>query len=289
MICTKNEFMTTDRKIGMYPDIDFKQYRAEKDWVSISELNTFRKAPICYENEYINNNKRKQTPQMELGTALHMMFESRELFNKTYQAAAKIDKRTKAGQEEAEKRELLEKRAGIIFLDPTDMNKVELACASLEAHPFVAQVKKDLKSEVSMFWHDDDAGTLCKGRVDAYSTLHDGIFDVKTTKDASNFDDSVVTYGYHRQAAYYLDGFQKTSGIKLNNFYWLCVEMEAPYLCSVYVADAIMLDVGRHEYKNDLKRFADCKKKNSWPGLSSEVKKMSLPSWYLRRATEIII
>lgn len=271
-------------KTGLHYDLDFKQYRAMTDWISISELNTYRRAPIVYKHQYIDGNRKPQTPQQQLGTALHTAYLEPKEWTEKYQIAAKIDKRTKEGKAIAEERERLEKNYGFTFLEPDQHALITNACNVLNEHSYLKTVKNTFKCEASMFWLDNTI--KCKGRIDAYSPSLGTIFDVKTTKDAKNFGKSIIDYGYHRQAAYYLDGLAACTGEVFESFVWIVIEMEAPFLCAVYKADKNMIEIGRSEYKADLLQFNESQVKNEWVGLSPLVQTISLPSWYVNRTTE---
>jgi exodeoxyribonuclease VIII len=270
---------------GIYYDLDFKAYRAMKDAVSISELNVYRRAALLYKHEVLDGNKRGSTPQQELGTALHAYYLERDFFDAKYRVGDKIDRRTKEGKAAFEERERLAKEEGFIFLDQEAMNKVLSAGKVLDEHPYLKTIKSKLKCEASMFWEKD--GIKCRGRIDAFMPDTGVIVDLKTTKDAKNFSKSIIDYGYHRQAAYYLDGLKATTGLDAKEFIWVTIEMDAPHLCAIYRGDEMMIACGRHEYSQDLIDFKESQDKNEWAGLSTLVQTISLPTWYLKRAAEV--
>jgi exodeoxyribonuclease VIII len=271
-------------KTGLHYDLDFKAYRKMTDWISISELNTYRKAPLIYKYQYIDGNKQQQTPQQALGTGLHACYLEPPEWKKLFQVASKIDRRTKDGKIAGELQDKMALKQGITFLNPDQHNLIENAANVLFEHPYLKTVRDKFKCEASMFWMDGEI--QCKGRIDAYSPELGTIFDVKTTKDAKNFGKSIIDYGYHRQAAYYLDGLAACTGEVFEEFVWICIEMEAPFLCAVYRADKTMIEIGRAEYKQDLLQFRESQVKNEWPGLSPLVQTISLPQWYLNKAIE---
>jgi hypothetical protein len=270
---------------GFYYDLDFKEYRAMKDAVSISELNVFRKAEILYKHEILDGQKRQTTPQQALGTALHHAYLEENSFASMFNVGWAIDKRTTEGKKEAARREELSRVTGVTFLPQEDMTKVVDACKILNEHPALIPIKPRLKFEASMFWETN--GTKCKGRLDAFDPESGTIVDVKTTKDAKNFAKSIIDYGYHRQAAYYLDGLKALTGKEAKEFIWVCIEMDAPHLCAIYRADEMMIAVGRHEYEQDLVAFKKAKDLNKWRGLPTQIQEITLPSWYLNKVSEV--
>ncbi len=272
-------------KTGLY-DLENSAYRAILDHVSISELNRFGISPLNYDWEYNRGNRMPSSKSQEVGTDIHAYVLEPGYFLKTYQVKQKYDKRTIEGKKLFEADEKREK-TGLRLLDQASYDLVRFAGDALLDHPFVKENSNLWKAEASMFWVDRDTNVLCKGRVDSYTAS--AIIDVKTTQSVSGFPSSIVDYGYHRQAAYYLDGMMEASGgeSQISEFYWAVVEPKAPYLCKVFKASPQMIERGRYEYKNLLSRFSECKAKNYWPGLSTDVEELQLPDWYLRKPIEM--
>lgn len=99
-------------------------------------------------------------------------------------------------------------------------------------------------------WCDDATGIRCKARID--KTRDKGrIVDLKSTRDASkrNFLRSIVDYGYHRQAAFYLDGSVA------KEFRIIAVESQAPFGVAVYDLSPEFIEAGRAAYRFALKQI----------------------------------
>jgi len=109
--------------------------------------------------------------------------------------------------------------------------------------------------EVPMVWQDALSSVLCKGKVDIITGGQ--IIDIKTTQDASfeAFRRSAYKYGYNRQAAFYLDGFDA------KDFLFIVIEKKAPYNVGVYHCSNDFIESGREEYSRLLmdyrKYFSD--------------------------------
>jgi len=109
--------------------------------------------------------------------------------------------------------------------------------------------------------------------------------DLKTTEDASpGFRKSIANFRYHVQAAWYLDGVERATGRRPEQFLFVCVEKRAPYACAVYAADAEMIEAGAKQTRMDLDKLAECKASNSWPGYSNQIETISLPAWMRPKA-----
>ena len=120
----------------------------------------------------------------------------------------------------------------------------------------------------------------CRARPDLIR--NDGfIVDLKTAADASAdaFQRASFNYGYHRQAAFYLDAWKLISGEAPKGFIFVVQETEAPFLTAVYVASPAMIEAGRAEITQDLQGFAKCLETNNWPGLPEAPQELTLPRW----------
>lgn len=124
----------------------------------------------------------------------------------------------------------------------------------------------------------------CKLKADILRPSWQMLADIKTCECASQteFERSVATFNYHRQAAFYQDGC-KAIGIDIKHFVFICVEKSAPYGVAVYrlLDDAIGL--GREENDRLLVKYAACEMNGTWFGYENEFKDVSLPVWAFRR------
>lgn len=137
-------------------------------------------------------------------------------------------------------------------------------------------------AELSVVWNDAETGVSCKARFDGLARqIADGtILDVKTTTDASEraFERSIFSWGYHRQAAFYLDA-AAASGIEARNFVIIAVEKEPPYAVAVYRLTEGAIDAGRDQLRIALARYAECTARNEWPGYPDEVRDIAIPAY----------
>lgn len=267
--------------------IDEKIYRSIKDWVSISELNLMRVAPEIYKYRILEENKDPPTKAQSDGIAVHTAVLEPFKFIKRYKKLPELDARTKKGKDL--KASIQDENPDAKLLKADEYDRYMAICNKVREHQSARILLEDpgLEIEHSMFWVNEETGMQCKGRTDGYSHTNNFVLDLKTTKDAKNFSRSILDYGYHRQAAFYLDGLSTITGKEYKDFFWIAVETEAPYLCAVYKADENCLAIGRQEYTRDLKALKICRDKNFYPGLPQEVLKVSLPQWYVEKALQV--
>ncbi len=139
------------------------------------------------------------------------------------------------------------------------------------------------RTEVSLVWQDPDTGILCKGRIDKVRKTKALclIADLKTSRDALEFERSIAKYGYHRQAAFYIDGFAALSQLDPSDVQYgvVVVEKESPYGVRSALMSQNAISIGRAEYKQLLIELAECRRTDLWPGYRAP-EFWDLPAWY---------
>lgn len=114
--------------------------------------------------------------------------------------------------------------------------------------------------EQAQFWEDERTGLPCKARIDLHVPDERIIVDVKTTsaRSQTDFVANCYRYEYDRQAAYYLDGYQRAGGIA-DLFLLIGIQKQKPhnrYVVEV-LADSIFIDGGRHKYRRLLRSWRE--------------------------------
>jgi exodeoxyribonuclease VIII len=169
-------------------------------------------------------------------------------------------------------------------LSAAEFRKLELMRDSVMAHPIARQLMEmDGPIEQSHFWHDEETGELCRCRPDKSIPALDCIVDVKTTADASKhaFGRSIQEYRYYVQDPFYCDGYAKTVA-PCQQFLFLTVSTtrdRARYPVHIYSLPEIQREIGRGEYRQDLRVYAECRATSQWDG----VEEASLPDWFMRQ------
>lgn len=157
---------------------------------------------------------------------------------------------------------------------------------SVRRLPDVAEALAAGAPEQSAYWIDPDTGVLCRCRPDWTHPAGDAgviLLDVKTCGDADprEFARQIARKRYHVQDAFYSDGFARASGLDVLAFVFVAVESEWPYAASAVVLDDMSRDAGRAQYRADLDTYARCLQANHWPGYSTAIEQVSLPTWAL--------
>jgi hypothetical protein len=137
------------------------------------------------------------------------------------------------------------------------------------------------KKQVTIIWDEPTTGCRLKGRIDV---LGDGfITDLKTTRDASTdaFRRSMLLFGYHIQAAMYVDGYEFLTG-DLLPFNFVAVETEPPFGIKSYSIREDSLMLGRMKYRKAAEIWKQCEESGNWPGYEEGIELIDVPPYALK-------
>lgn len=242
-----------------------------------SSLKNLIRSPEYY--KFRKENPMQQTESMMFGSAVHTAILEPQLFDDLYAIIPKVDKRTKAG-----------KVKWAIF-EEENQGKTLLKEEQAER---IRDIVKKVKSKVSILNYIDNGfkevsfygemnGILCRGRADNLIPDLGMIVDIKTTQDARpiEFQRSAIKYGYDIQSAYYLDLASKVTGVQFDKFIFITIESNAPHGMQVYVADPVLVEIGRTKYQQGMEIYNECLAKDEWPDYEDKVLNLAPPIWAL--------
>ena len=134
-------------------------------------------------------------------------------------------------------------------------------------------------------------GQARKGLLDARKVVNGKhlVIDLKTTSATMTPDElakQVETYGYHLQAAWYLQGYREVYGVDAE-FWFVFVESAAPHAVVCVQLDDDWLAAGAAEVEALAAVWRDCEEAGVWPGpaemaVNGEPRfpaKLSRPKW----------
>lgn len=277
---TTPENDTAYHQLGAHPGVPFREY-LEWNLPSSHDLGLIRRSPAHYAEA--KTNPRTQTPAMAFGSAAHTwILEGMSAVSSSISIAPKVDRRTKAGKlvwadfkDEAES-------MGKTIISEADSQTIAAMDAAIQASPAGRGVLGAApEREVSCVWQAE-GGLVCRGRPDAYGPKV--VVDLKTCQDASagEFGRTAARYGYHAQAAFYLDGMRGQGIVDKDAvFVFLAVEKESPYGVGVYVMDERQIEAGRARYAPALALYRQCRDSGEWPSYeaSQAIAPLKLPIW----------
>ena len=229
--------MSLDKFISKLVDDSF--YYSDYEFVTNSQLGLIKQDIRTYKMMRDYPELNKETMPMIFGRAYHVaMLEPNEFNNKVlvFNSATRT---TKGYKEFKEKNS----EASTIILQK-EYDKIMYMQDVLFNHSEVRDLLQlDGEREIANAWQDTDTGVYCKGKADYRNGKI--LIDLKTTSDGSywGFSNSCKKYGYDRQSAFYMDGFN------CDKFIFITQEKERPYNVSIFKTSDEFIERGRDEHK----------------------------------------
>lgn len=247
-------------KPGIYLNVDWKTYHSIKA-VSNSYLGRLADCPAKALIE------QEVTPALLFGQALHAyVLEGAGIFNRRFAVAPDCDRRTKEGKERWLNFAAQNLLKPLISME--DYVKIKGIKTAIGAHPSANTILMSGNSEITIIWIDAETGILCKGRLDRIPSGVEGvIIDLKSTRDASEhaFCRSIISYGYARQGAMYMEGCFCAGELETDRFILIAVESELPYRVEVYNLDSDFLGWGYDEFHRLMRLEKKCRDQGIYP------------------------
>lgn len=243
------------------------EYRARPE-ISQSSYKLFGLPTLAHTRFELEQIK-EATESMTLGTCLHALVLENTCI---YAVMPKVDGRTTEGKRI--KAEFEAENAGKIILTADQGAKVEGMALGIEkCSDAMALLKSATEREVSIFWGDN------KARLDLITPI--GPVDLKTTASSEDHDweKSVLEYGYHIQAAMYLEA-AAVAGFCAEDFRFIAVESRAPFVCGVIKIPHQSIEIGRQELERLRARRLVAMRDGFWPGYKE--RSIGLPAWKIR-------
>lgn len=97
--------------------------------------------------------------------------------------------------------------------------------------------------------------------------------DLKTCQSLAGkaWSRKVYEFGYHVQAAFYLDVYRAATGEERTEFFHVCQESFPPWEPARKILSAEFIELGRWRYRAALERYAQCIKTGVWPGYDNSI------------------
>lgn len=141
------------------------------------------------------------------------------------------------------------------------------------------------QAEQSLFTRDPNTGVMLRSRLDWLpqpdASGRVTLVDYKTALSAEPgaITRAVASYGYHQQHAWYVDIVRALGLAEDVAFRFVFQEKTAPYLVTVVELDDEAVAIGRVLNRTAIDLYADCVKRDRWPGYAEGVELISLPPW----------
>lgn len=225
---------------------------------------------------YAVDNVEEPTPSQIFGTAFHEAV----LEPMSYKERLIVQPEFSGTGSRAARDEWHIKNHGRTILKQEQVDNIERMLKNVSDHKRASQLISDGRAEESLFWTDHETGIQCKARPDFIREGHI-LVDVKTTGDASykSFQKDVLNYGYHIQAAMYLEAATTVLGQTFDTFIIIAVEKEAPFAVQCFQFNEDTLREGQMLYYAALKALKKCRDSGEYPAYGNELTPIGLPSY----------
>lgn len=266
--------------LGIFHGVPIADYH-QGPGVSNSGLGDFAKSPLHFHALHLNPERppEEEKPGHLHGNLAHCAILEPAEFDKRYHVGPTCNRNTKGWHAFVDALP-----TGIVGIQEEQRQIAHAQAMSVRSIPDVASLLDKGRPEVSAWWIDPATGELCRCRPDHVGDIRSDaviLLDAKTCSDASpaEFSRQIARKGYHRQAAWYSDGYAAASGKTVLAFVFAAVETAWPFAASAVMLDDESLERGRAENAELLERFAACRRAGSWPSYSAAIELVTLPRW----------
>ncbi len=207
--------------------------------------------------------------EFDIGTAAHLLVLEPDAFGAKVAAIPFDSYRTKAAQE-ARDAARVEGRTPLL---PDQLAAVQAMRDAILADPVAGRAFQGGAAEQSLFWRDPEFGVICKTRPDWLPGHGRYLVDIKTSTNANpkKFEKAIAEFGYHQQAAWYLDGVEAVTGTRPARFAFVVVSKKAPHLVTTCWIDDEAIQWGRILNRRARGLFAWCLEHDQWPAFQPDI------------------
>ncbi|MDH5560196.1 MAG: PD-(D/E)XK nuclease-like domain-containing protein [Deltaproteobacteria bacterium] len=181
--------------------------------------------------------------------------------------------------------EKIAQKEGKIILSNEEFQTLEKMTQSAMNHPLIKGLLKGGQRELSVFWKDPKGQFTLKCRPDYLDLENLRVIDIKTTRDPSprGFSREILNYRYHVTAALLIDGVGSVSRSNKQEFYFMAVGNQEPYITEIYRLSPEAINEGRLQYQKALEKLSQFfKHYDIYPGYTDGgVCELTLPDWAL--------
>ena len=226
--------------------------------VSKSLLWDFNESPY----KWRHSTGKEVTKAMDLGTLIHSaILEPETAITDIVSVSPFPDFRTKAAQEwRDDQREM-----GRMIVTDADIRAAS-GCEQVFSEDYAQRFAGDYKTEVAVF--ATIGATQIKGMIDLVPDSLDLLVGLTTTARIGSLREitnTIISRGYHWQAALYVDLWNAASGEKRNRFVICFIEVTEPYETAWVEVSPELIEEGRTRYMNALAKWQSCVAIDVWP------------------------
>lgn len=274
---------------GMHIGCRVSTYQADTG-INQSLLKSFGKANTPAHFHYEQSRPRKESPDLRIGSYVDAgIFFPEELAGQFATFTGKI---RKGADWEAFKKT----HQGKTILNMDEWSRAGGCILALKEHDDAQKIFKASHHQVVIIAEHPVFGVRMKGLIDClpdqtrcHHLLARCIFDVKKSWSAKpeDFDDTCSSFGYHIQAAYYLD-LASFVGLDADTFGFIVVEDEKPHKIKIHYIrkGSAVYNWGKSEYERLMVSYLECVRTDTWPDYGSDWAEVLYKPWQLRKEIE---
>lgn len=267
---------------GFWSGLDNDTYRAQRDWVSKSDLVQIKTDPASFIHRRDAPIDDTKLEPLQHGSAFHCYMTEPDEFKSRFVVAPSFDGRTTKGKADKADFEAEIKDSGIIIIDAEFGRVLPILRGSVMAHPTARMLFEiGYEAETSGFYIEPTTGEKCKFRPDMMNRQYNWIADLKSMAQFEKMSYEFEDKCYHVQDALYSDGYEILTGEKPSFYFIVC---STSVNCGKYDVSVIELDhdigdldrwtgaplnriskpAGREIYLNCLQEYSERRKSGEW-------------------------
>jgi hypothetical protein len=290
-------------KYGLFKGMNDITYHFERDEISNSALKVIHKKTLAHyyyqfldpdhkaerlaEKLAVMSGENTKKSHLRFGDCFHVMLLEPDHFKEKVVLWNGLPRNTKAGKE-AFAEALQQLKPGMRTMTEQEYKDAKLMCSSvMSLSKARAFLEKEGDAELSFFWRDEVHEVDCKARMD-FVTQDGFIVDVKTAANADHetFRKDAFNFGYYMQAAFYMRAYAAVMGKEAQGFCFVVVEKEQPFGAAPYYATEEEIMLGNYHLDQALEKYAEAKKRGSWPAYEDKFVALGLPPWGMKMLEE---
>jgi hypothetical protein len=188
------------------------------------------------------------------------------------------------------------KSKGKTIIKASDMATVKRIAGQISDNPDARNALLRGVPEMTLAWQDDLTGVWLRARPDflpqscidsaPIRIVTDLKFMAGTHCSPRGFSKALDNFGYHLSAAWYSEGIKQVYGKYPTHFMFVVIEKDAPHTVSTYWLEDEDIQRGRLMMRQAINVFAECLKRDQWPGYTTRPMPVGLPIYARMRADE---
>ena len=294
------------------------EYHEHNRRLSKSMLQKFSDCPARFDYLYNKGGEEKSSPSLRLGNLVHLLALQPELYKQSYHVLPETYTDDKGVKKPFQQRitmksyqdEMLKagwnpviKHTKVVGFKPdtgalmtitvADKEKAEAMAKSISENAEAkALLEGDGYVEASIFFKHEGIPFRCRPD----DMKNNGLLnDLKITRSNKPglFQRDAWNFGYHLSVAITAIGYEELYKTKPDNYTFICVEQEPPYIVQCYdtfrpfdpVTGLSLYDMGMYELDKIVKRYKECRDNDHWPAYFEGIEPLGAPAWAVKQMT----